>query len=165
MKKLDKLDRLERKLEKIELERFRDEKTKKFKLKERKFTSLSRASKKKPDYVLVQYLRNNRTVDFYLSRVVSGNIIIVNNKGHEINPKNTWMRGKNVWYIIREKDTKPVSVIDKPLGHSTDDHPVLIKMVLGAVQKKEIAKDTKKMAAIIIALAVIGLVGWIIFGG
>ena len=143
----------------------KDKKTKDFKFKDRKFKSLSKKSKKKPDYVLIQYLRNNRTVDFYLSRVISGNIVVVGNKGHELNPRHTWIRGKNVWYIIRERDTRPVSVSNKITGHITDDHPILIKMVLGAVQKKEIAKDAKKMAQIIIGISVVALIGWIIFGG
>jgi len=162
---MNKLDELEKRLEEIEISKSEDEKTKKFKFKDRKFKSLSKKSKKKPDYVLVQLLRNNRTIDFKLCKVISGNIIVIDNKGHELNPKHTWIRGKHIWYIVREKDTKPVSISDKVTGHSTDDHPVLIKMVLGAVQKKEIAKDTKKIATIIIVIAVVGLIGWIIFGG
>ena len=162
---MDKLTRLEKRLDEIELSKSEDERTKNFKFKDRKFNSLSKRSKKKPDYVLVQLLRNNRTIDFKLCRVISGNIIVIDNKGHELNPKHTWIRGRHIWYIVKEKDTKPVSVSDKVLGHSTDDHPVLIKMVLGAVQKKEITKDTKKIAVIIIAVAVLGLIGWIIFGG
>ena len=162
---MNKLDELEKRLNEIDISKSEDEKTKRFKFKDRKFKTLARKSKKKPSYVLVQYLRNNRTVDFKLSKVISGNIIVIDNKGHELNPRFTWIRGKNIWYIIREKDTKPVSVSDKVTGHSTDDHPVLIKMVLGAVQKKEIAKDTKKIAIIVIVVAVVGLIGWIIFGG
>jgi hypothetical protein len=133
--------------------------------KDKKFERLSKSSKKKPDHVLVQYLRNNRTVDFKLVKVVSGNIIVVDNKGHELNPKDTWVRGKHTWYIVREKDTRPVSVRDKPIGFDTDDHPVLIKMILGAVSKKETQKANKKIIGLIIAAAVIGLILWVIFGG
>jgi hypothetical protein len=115
--------------------------------------------------VLVQYLRNNRTVDFSLVKVISGNIIVINNKGHTINPRDTWIRGKHIWYIVREKDTKPVSVRTKVQGWKTDDHPVLIKMVLGAVQKKETAKANKKMIGIIIAAVVVGLIIWAVVGG
>ena len=133
--------------------------------KERKFERLSKKSKKKPDYVLVQYLRNNRTVDFKLVKIISGNIIVIGNKGHELNPKDTWIRGKHIWYIVREKDTKPVSVRDKPLGFGTDDHPVLMKMVLGAVQKKETQQANKKIVGLIIGAAIVGLFLWIMFGG
>lgn len=162
---MNKLDELEKRLNEIDISKAEDEKTKKFKFRDRKFKTLAKKSKKKPAYVLVQYLRNNRTIDFKLCKVISGNIIVIDNKGHELNPRFTWIRGKNIWYIVREKDTKPVSVSGRVTGHSTDDHPVLIKMVLGAVQKKEIAKDTKKIAIIVIVVAVIGLIGWIIFGG
>ena len=126
---------------------------------------MSKASKNKPEFVLVQYLRNNRTVDFKLSKIVSGNIIVIDNKGHELNPKDTWIRGKHTWYIVREKDTAPVSLRDKPIGFSTDDHPVLIKMILGAVSKKETPQANKKMIGIIIAVVVVALILWVIFGG
>ena len=35
------------------------------------FKRLSKLSRKKSDYVLVQYLRNNRTVEFRLAKVIS----------------------------------------------------------------------------------------------
>lgn len=161
---MNKQDRLEKKLEKLN-EESKDEKTEKFKFKDRKFSSLSKKAKKKPEYVLVQYLRNNRTIDFLLCKVISGNIIVIDNKGHELNPKYLWIRGKHLWYIVREKDTKPVSVSDKVTGWKTDDHQILMKMTLGAVQKKELAKDTKKMAGIIVVVVIVAIIGWIIFGG
>lgn len=162
--KQNRLEHIERQIEKYR-DQINDNKTDKFKFKNRKFNRLSKQSKKKPEYVLVQYLRNNRRVDFMLCKVISGNIIVVNNKGHELNPKHLWFEGKNVWYIIREKDTKPVSVLDKVTGWGTDDHPVLMKMVLGAVQKKEVSADQKKLIGIIIAVVIIGIIGWVIFGG
>ncbi len=162
---MNKLEKLEKRLEEIEITKSEDEKTKNFKFNDRKFKMLSKKSKKKPDYVLVQYLRNNRTIDFKLCRIISGNIIVIDNKGHELNPRHTWIRNKHIWYIIREKDTRPVSVNNPITGSSTDDHPVLIKMVLGAVQKKESVKDAKKIATIIIAVVILGIIGWVIFGG
>ncbi len=153
---MNKLQLLEGQLESLSPEK---------KFKDRKFERLSKSAKKKPEFVLVQYLRNNRTVDFKLVKVVSGNIIVIDNKGHELNPKDTWVRGKHTWYIVREKDTKPVSVRDEPHGFGTDDHPVLIKMILGAVSKKEAVKTNKKVVGLIIAVAVIVLILWVIFGG
>jgi len=129
------------------------------------FKRLSKLSRKKSDYVLVQYLRNNRTVEFRLAKVISGNIIVIDNKGHELNPRDTWVKGKTTWYIIREKDTKPVSVRDKPIGHSTDDHPVLVKMVLGAVAKKEQKPIDKKKIIFIIGAIILGLIIWAFTGG
>jgi len=154
---MNKLEELEMKLEALS----NDEKP----FKDRRFERLSKKAKKNPDSVLVQYLRNNRTVDFKLVKIVSGNIVVIDNKGHELNPKDTWIRGKHTWYIVREKDTKPVSLRDKPIGFSTDDHPVLIKMILGAVQKKEVQQASKKLIGILIGAAIVGLIIWIIFGG
>lgn len=148
-------------LERLELEN----KLNKKKFKDRKFNNLSRKSKKEPDKVLVQYLRNNRTVDFKLVPIVSGNIIVIDNKGHELNPKDTWIRGKNTWYIVRENDTKPVSPRNKAIGFKTDDHPVLIKMILGAVAKKETQKANKKAVGMIIVAAIIGVILWSVFAG
>jgi len=156
--------RNELQLEKLESQL--EELTKKKKpFKDRKMERLSKQSRKKPENVLVQYLRNNRTVDFKLVKIVSGNIIVIDNKGHELNPEDTWIKGKHTWYIVREKDTQPVSVKDKPVGFDTDDHPVLIKMILGAVSKKEAIKANKKVIGIVVALIVVGLIGWVIFGG
>lgn len=132
--------------------------------KDRKFERISKSSKKKPEYVVVQYLRNNRTVEWKLSKIVSGNIIVINNKGHELNPKDTWVKGKNTWYIVREKDSKPVSVRDKPIGHNTDDGPVLMKMVLGAMMKKEAEKVNKKLIGILIGAVLLGLILWAVLG-
>lgn len=146
----DKLDKLSRKARP-----FRD----------RKMERLGKQANKKPEFVLVQYLRNNRTIDFVLSKVVSGNIVVIDNKGHTLNPKDTWIRGKYTWYILREKDTLPVSVRDKPKGFPTDDHPVLMKMVLGAVQKKEQQVANKKIVVGIIIAIVLGIIGWALFGG
>jgi len=158
---MSKIKRLEEQSDRIS----QDEKTEKFKFRDKKFRRLSKRAKKKPNYVLVQYLRNNRTIDFHLCKVISGNIIVIDNKGHELNPKYTWIRGKNIWYIIREKDTKPVSVSDKVTGWKTDDHPVLMKMVLGAIQKKEMSRDQKRIIQIIIIIAVLAFIGYIFFGG
>jgi hypothetical protein len=126
---------------------------------------IAKEGTKKPEYVLVQYLRNNKRIDFRLCKVISGNVIVIDNKGHELNPKYLWLHKKYVWYIVREKDTKPVSVTDRITGWGTDDHQILMKMTLGAVQKKELAEGQKKAAGLIIGLIILAVVGWIIFGG
>jgi len=164
---MNKIDELERRMDKIQRGSgdYEDEKTRKFKFKDRRFKTLAKKSAKKPDYVLVQYLRNNKRIDFKLCKVISGNIIVIDNKGHELNPKSLWIHGKYVWYIIREKDTKPVSVNDKITGWKTDDHPILMKMVLGAIQKKEEIADKKKIIGLLIGAGVVILILWIIFGG
>ena len=154
----DNIEELEKELEQaIKDGDHKDKKTERFKWNDRKFKSLSNQSKKKPEYVLVEYLRANRTVTWQLCKVISGNIVVIDNKGHDLNPKDTWVHGKNTWYIIREIDQKPVSNRDynilKKLKRTTDSHTVLIKMVLGAIQKKEMSTEAKKWII------------WIIIGG
>jgi len=161
------IDELERKLDELNnkklLEESEDKKTLNFKWKDRKFNRLAKKARKKPEYVLVEYLRNNRTIDFLLCKVISGNIIVIDNKGHTLNRKAIWIRGKYTWYIVPEWDTEPISIRRKPIGFSTDDHPVLMKMVLGAVQKKEMTQETKKWIWIILLLAGAAFLGYIFF--
>ena len=73
-------------------------------------------------------------VKLKMCKVVSGNIIVIDNKVHQLNPKDTWKVGKHWWYIIREIDRLPVSNSDYPemrnLGRDTD--------ILGVLVAKEI---------------------------
>lgn len=158
----------EKKLEKIILEQSKDKLTKENKFDIKKIDSLYKKQAKKPEYVLVQYLRNNHRMDFQLTKVVSGNIIVIDNKGHTLNPKLVWRHGKYFWYIVGEWDKEPIGprYLEKikALERSTDNHPILMKMVLGAIQKKEDIK-AKKSIGWIIGIAAVGLVLWIIFGG
>ncbi len=158
----------EKKLEKIILEQSKDKLTKENKFDIKKIDNLYKKQAKKPEYVLVQYLRNNHRMDFQLTKVVSGNIIVIDNKGHTLNPKLVWRHGKYFWYIVGEWDKEPIGprYLEKikSLERSTDNHPILMKMVLGAIQKKEDIK-AKKNLGWIIGLAAAGLVLWIIFGG
>lgn len=161
---LEDLNKHNKEEDRITKEEVFDKKVTKFKFRDSKMSKLEKKSIKKPDYVLVQYLRSNRTMDFMLSKIISGNIIVVNNKGHELNKRDTFVRNKRyTWYIIKEWDTKPVSTRNKVEGHSTDDHPVLMKMVLGAQLKKEVAQETKKLIVWIVLLAIAGFIGYIFF--
>lgn len=159
------LKRLEKELMSLKAEQINDKKTEKFKFNDKKFKRLAKQSKKKPEYALVQYLRNNKQVDFLLCKVISGNIVVINNKGHELNPKYLWTRGKYNWYIVKEKDTKPVTVMDRISGWKTDDHPILIKMVLGAIQKENKVADQKKILTGLIILGVVGFILYMVFAG
>lgn len=158
----------ERKLEKIIAEQSKDKKTERFKFNSNQLKTLYNKQNKKPDYVLVQYLRNSHKMDFQLCKIISGNIIVIDNKGHKLNPKLVWRHGKYFWYIIGEWDKEPIGprYLEKikKLQRNTDNHPILMKMVLGAVQKKEEMK-TKKYAGWIIGIIVVGIILWIIFGG
>lgn len=163
-----KIKALEKKLDKILIKKSKDSVTSKNNWKPRKLDSLHKKAMKKPEYVLVQYLRNNHTMGFQISRVISGNIVVIGNKGHSLNPKLMWRHGRYFWYIVGEWDKEPIGprYLEriKRLERGTDNHPILIKMVLGAVQKKEEIKSKAKIGWIV-ALAGLGLILWLVFSG
>jgi hypothetical protein len=133
-----------------------------------KLKRLNNKALKKPEYVLVQHLRNNHTMDFQICKIVSGNIVVIDNKGHKLNPKFVWRHGKFMWYILGEWDTEPIGprYLERirDMQRSTDNHPILMKMVLGAVQKKEEIKANKNMIIWIIVIAVVGIGLFMVFG-
>ena len=118
--------------------------------------------------IVTQYLTQKGEVKFKVCKIISGNIIVVNNKAHELNPKHLWRCGKKTWYIHREIDRKPVSNEDyddvKKRGDDTDSDVVLIKAVLGAMMKPK--KEVKKswVVGIVIAI-VVAFVMYILFKG
>jgi len=170
MKQLDetKIKALEDKLEEILIESSQDKITKANKWKPRNLNQLNKKIKKKPDYVLVQYLRNNHRMNFQICKVISGDIIVIENKGHKLDPRMMWIHGKYFWYIVGEWDKEPIGPMYlkkiKKLQRGTESHPILMKMVLGAVQKKEEIKN-KKQIGWIVGIAVLGLIAWMVFGG
>ena len=162
---MGRLERIEEKL--IELDSKVDEKVKKKNL---SFTrKIQRLGKKadKPEYVLVQYLTQKQKILFIVCKVVSGNVIVVNNKVHRLNPKKIWVYKKQVWYIIREIDREPVSnenvELIRKIGRSTDEDVPLIKAVLGAVSKKQTIES--KNLWIIIGIVVVGAIVLFMFMG
>ncbi len=164
----EKINRLEKKLNDLLVESSQDKITKANKWKPRKLAQLNRKIKKKPEYILVQYLRNNHRMDFKICKVISGDIIVIENKGHRVNPRMMWIHGKYFWYIVGEWDKEPIGpkYLEKikRLQRGTESHPILMKMVLGAVEKKESLKN-KKQIGWIIGLAAVGLILWMVFGG
>lgn len=147
------------KLEKLKLEA-EDNKVRKFKWKNSRFKSLAKDSMKKPDYILVMYLSLKYEAKFMLCRIVSGNIIVIENKAHILDSQSTWRSGKDLLYIIREIDRMPVSNKDwnsiKERKDDTEADVPIIKAILGAVQKKEISETTRKWIIwILIGAAVI----------
>lgn len=168
-KKIEDLEKKYLELTSEQIAESKDKVTERNKWQPRKLNSLNKKAIKKPEYVLVQYLRNNYTMDFQLCKIVSGNIIVIDNKGHKLNPRRVWRNGKYFWYIIRECDTEAVSNNDAPLlkkqQRSTDNHPILMKMVLGAVQKQEQKKANKNMVVAVIVIVIVGVILYAIFGG
>lgn len=129
---------------------------------------LAKLSMKKPNQVLVQYLTQKYQIKFMLKTIVSGNLIVVANKVHVLNPKKVWRYGKHIWYIIREIDRIPVSNEDydevKGRKDDTEADVPLIKAAVGAVQKQQIIAD-KKVWIIIAVIAAIVIIVFFLFGG
>ena len=144
----------------LKLEEEKQGKKKKFKL-PFKTRRLLKKEKKKPEYIVVQYLTRKYQVVWKLCRMISGNLVVINNKVHEINPKTIWRHGKQMWYVLREIDRKPVSNLDynkvKRRRDDTEADVPLIKAVLGAVQKKS-PLENKKGLIIGIIIAVVAAV-------
>jgi len=166
---MNRLDRIEDKQKEIE-EKLEDSKHKKKKFKlPMKIRSLAKKSDKTMTHVLVQYLTMKKQIEFKLCRIVSGNIIVVGNKAHELNPEDVWRYKKHTWYIVREIDRKPVSNRDykdvRKRGDSTDEDTVLIKAVLGAIKKPEGALQNKNIILWILGLVVAGVVVYSFIGG
>jgi len=169
---MTRLERLENRMS--ELQKEVDEKQngkkkkKEFKL-PFKIKSLFKQSQKKTNYVLVEYLTQHYAIDFRLCKVISGDIIVIDNKAHKLNPRKTWRWKKYTVYIIREIDREPVSNEDvddvEATGNGTSNDVVLIKAVMGAVQKDSGIIKNKGIIGIIIALVVAAFVLYIIFGG
>ncbi len=162
------IERLEDKLDSLLVESSKDKITKANRWKPKKLIMLDKKLKKKPEYILVQYLRNNGSMDFQLCKIISGDIVVIENKGHRLNPRMTWRHKKYLWYIIGEWDKEPIGPRYfqriKKMQRGTESHPILMKMVLGAVEKKESIKN-KKQIGWVIGIAAVGLLVWIMFGG
>lgn len=132
-----------------------------------KAKSTLKKSSKSPEYVVTQYLTQKKDIKFMMCRVISGNIIIVNNKVHKLNPKYLWRYGKNFWYIHREIDREPVSNEDyeiiKNSHRDTESDVPLIKAVLGAVNKPSKVVGGAKIGLIILGLLLLGGIAIAIF--
>jgi len=154
--KPDTLNKIQRLKKELIIIKSKDKKTSKGMKTPKILTSLMKKRKKKPGYVVVQYLTVNYDIVFKLCKIVSGNLVVVENKVHQLDPDKIWRHGKSAYYILREIDRKPVSNDDyqevRDRGEDTDADVPLIKAVLGAVQKNKDSTETSKNTAIIIGV-------------
>lgn len=157
------LDELEKKIE------LTDKKVDEYKWKKpRRATALEKKSDKKFDHVLVEYLTARYMVRRLLVKVVAGNLAVIDNKVHILNPRDVWRDGKYMWYKIREIDRLPISNrdYDKMIRQKrmTINDSVVIKAIVGAIEKKEPPKiATKWLLYIVIGVVVIGAIYLIFF--
>jgi hypothetical protein len=160
MGKIEELEKRQTELEEKLLIRESTKKSKPFKLPPKANKAIKQGSKL-GDSIVTQYLTQKGEIKFKVCKIVSGNIIVVNNKAHKLNPKHLWKFGKQMWYIHREIDRNPVSNEDyeevKERGDDTESDVVLIKAVLGAMMKpkQEIKKGWIVFVIIAIVVAII----------
>jgi len=122
---------------------------------------------KKPENVAVIYLTRDYQIRFELCRIISGNLVVVNNKVHILNPRAVYRWKKYNCYVIREIDRQPVSNedIDEVIARKDDteaDVP-LIKAVLGAIQKQQQTLGGNKWIIWVIVAVIALIVGYIFF--
>lgn len=162
------LNRIQRLKKELIILKSKDRKTKRKTKIPKKLKMLLKKKKKKPGYVVVEYLTSDYEIKFKLCKIVSGNLVVVDNKVHELNPDKIWRLGKASCYILREIDRKPVSNDDyeevRKRGEDTDADVPLIKAVLGAVQKnKALGEATNKNTMVIIGIVIAVVIGIVLF--
>ncbi len=163
-KELNNLD--EEEIKKI-IQEASDQKLDKYKYNSKGLKKAKAKVKKNPDHVLVEYLTQNYLVRWKACKIVAGNIIVVDNKVHILNPRLVWRDGKEVIYIVREIDRLPVSNIDydKLIASKriTVNDAVIIKAIVGAIQKTGMPEQQKKMIIWIVIIGIGLLLGYVFF--
>ena len=167
---MNRLDRMDEKIKELEQEKELKDKEQKKKF---KFLSiikkLGKKCDKKEDFILVQYLTIKQQVDFKLCKIVGGDVVVINNKAHEIDPKAVWRHKNELWYIIREIDRKPVSNLDydnvEKRNDGTSADVPLIKAILGAINKSNDTPMSKNVILWIIGGLVLAAVAFTFMGG
>ena len=161
------LNKIQRLKKEIIVLKSKDKKTKKKNKILKKLEMLMKKKKKKSGFVVVEYLTADYELKFQLCKIISGNLVVIENKVHKLNPDKIWRFGKDSCYILREIDRNPVSNDDyrevKERGDDTEADVPLIKAVLGAVQKQSASTETNKNNMIIIGVIVVIVIVAILF--
>lgn len=115
-----------------------------------KWKRIFKSSKKKKNQILVWFLNIQGVIEPpKLYPIYSSNMVIIQNRPYEVDPRSFWRMGKYTCQIIKGIDRRPVSNLDydeiKRRGDSTDADELLIKASLNAVmtdssKKKQIDK-------------------------
>lgn len=129
---------------------------------------LNKSKKQGSNSIVVAYLSKDYKLDFKLVPVDSSNIVVVNSRAYEFDPRAIWRLGKK-WnvYLIREIDRRPISNRDyddvRVRGDSTDSDEILLKAAMKAITLG--TTKTKKNIGIIVVIAIIAIVLFLVFGG
>lgn len=144
-----------------------DPKIERMKRNSKSFKRASAKVKKNADHILVEYLTQNYTIRWKACKIVAGNIIVVENKVHIVNPRLVWRDGKEVVYIVREIDRLPISNVDYDKlikqNRITINDAVIIKAIVGAIQKQAISEQAKKWIIWVVVLVIAAFLGYIFF--
>jgi hypothetical protein len=135
----------------------------KFKLASR-IKRLLKSGNKKRKQILVWYLNAKGEIeDPKLHPIYSSDMIIIDNKPHQVDPRAFWRWGKYQVLIIKEIDRRPVSNLDydeiKSRGDSTTSDEFIIKAamqaVIGGPKKKPVNKTMIIIIGVIALIAII----------
>ena len=95
--------------------------------------------------------------------IYSSNMIIIQNRPYQVDPRSFWRMGKYTCQIIKGIDRRPVSNLDyneiRKRGDSTDSDEFLIKAAMqaiaGGIKKKPMDKRVMIVIGLIAAAALI----------
>ena len=126
-----------------------------------KWKSIMKKSKKDKNRILILYYTQKGLIIPMLIPIWSGNIVIINNKPYEVDPRAFWRIGKYTCMSFKEIDRRPISNLDYnevvARGDSTHSDEILIKTVLRAAAKGGLgSKPVNKKALVVIGLIAIG---------
>lgn len=123
-----------------------------------KFKRIFKKSKKQRKKILVWFLNIKGEIEPpKLYPIYSSNMVIIQNRPYQVDPRSFWRFGKYTCQIIKGIDRRPVSNLDyaeiKARGDSTDSDEFLIKAALQAV-----ASDVTKKKPIDKKVIIIGVI-------
>ena len=123
---------------------------------------------KRVKQVLVLYLDIKGNLSFRLVPIFAGDIIVLNDKAHRIEPQHLLTFGKYKAYLVRETDKRiwPISNADYDSivqwKNSTSTHPTLIKALLSATTEMKKKKPVNWVPiAIVAAIVIIGIIAFV----
>ena len=129
-----------------------------------KWKSAANKAGKERDIVAILFLNMKGEIEPPILLPIYGNMVLLRNKIYEVDPRafRILRQGGKMFkfLIIKEIDRRPVSNLDldeiRRRGDATDSDEFLIKMALRA-QQTQTVKSMSKWAAILIGIAVVGI--------
>ena len=135
-----------------------------------KAKSMFKKSKKKKNMILVWFLNIKGEIEMpQLYPIYSSNMVIIQNRPYQVDPRSFWRFGKYTCQIIKGIDRRPVSNLDyaeiQKRGDSTDSDEFLIKAALQAVAGDSKKKPMDKKVIIIGAIIAIAALVYFMSAG